>query len=332
MLFGRACAVVGLLAWAVAGAPYRIYVSPGGNDTYSGSLEAPLQTLQAASDRLKAVVALKGLPDGGVEVVLRGGDYYVNNVTLDAAHSGQPGSPVVFKAHEEEHVRIHGGGYQLGTAPWTRLANDEPHMNVGWAKPHRAEWTKHIFRTWLPGKHIAEIKDSVELFCNGKPMTPARYPNRGWLRILDATAPDGGRSYEKFWFSGYDGASGWAPHNTRVCGYLYWDFLYQCTYIEEVHSISAARTVDGEPNPPAGATGMIVAPEYSYGYLKDGRFFVENAELELDSPGEYYFNHITGEVLFWPPEGVTKTSQVAFQPCCTLAANPEANSDSATLV
>ena len=53
------------------------------------------------------------------------GDYYVNNVTLDSTHSGKLGSPVVFKAHNDEHVRIHGGGYQLGTSPWTRLSDDQ---------------------------------------------------------------------------------------------------------------------------------------------------------------------------------------------------------------
>ena len=61
----------------------------------------------------------------------------------------------------------------LGHPPTAQL-HSQYHLNQYFAPPP----------TWL--------QDSVELFCNGKPMTPARYPNQGWLRILDATTPDGG--------------------------------------------------------------------------------------------------------------------------------------------
>jgi hypothetical protein len=112
------CGVV-IAAWLVAlavNAPARgaitLYVSPRGNDSWSGRLpdpasgDGPLATIAGARDiirRMKAGGALKG----AVNVQLRGGHYTLNEpVKFDYRDSGSADSPVTYEAYRGEQPVI----------------------------------------------------------------------------------------------------------------------------------------------------------------------------------------------------------------------------------
>lgn len=82
-----------------------IYVSPNGNDSALGTIDAPLKTLDGARMRVRD---LKAQGISNIEVIFRGGDYYTRNVKFTAEDSGTPQNPIVYKAYPGETPRIKG--------------------------------------------------------------------------------------------------------------------------------------------------------------------------------------------------------------------------------
>ena len=60
---------------APAGSPAEIFVSPAGSNGGDGSEAAPFRTLEKARAVIRSMNASNALPDGGVTVTLRAGDY-----------------------------------------------------------------------------------------------------------------------------------------------------------------------------------------------------------------------------------------------------------------
>ena len=95
-----------------------LYVAPGGDDSWSGTLPAPntggtdgpLATLTGARDTIRGLKVKGATPAGGVTVIVRGGVYLqAQSLELTAEDSGGRQSPVVFQAAPDEEVRLMGG-------------------------------------------------------------------------------------------------------------------------------------------------------------------------------------------------------------------------------
>ncbi len=82
-----------------------IYVSPNGNDSAVGTIDAPLKTLEGAKQRVRELKA-KGMTVS--EVIFRGGDYRIDTVVFDSADSGTEENPIVYRAYEGETPRFKG--------------------------------------------------------------------------------------------------------------------------------------------------------------------------------------------------------------------------------
>lgn len=84
----------------------NLYVSPTGNNAQDGSLQNPLQSIQAAAN----------LATAGTTVYVMGGTY-VENIVLDT-HSGTTAQPIIFRKYDHNEVIIDGGGSNVpeGTA------------------------------------------------------------------------------------------------------------------------------------------------------------------------------------------------------------------------
>ncbi|HPA42299.1 MAG TPA: hypothetical protein PKV69_09820, partial [Candidatus Hydrogenedentes bacterium] len=104
----------------------RLYVAPNGDDTASGANPAadaapqdgPLATLDGARAAVRRLIETKGLPQGGVEVLLRGGVYPLDAaVRFEAADAGRADAPVVYRAVPGEAVILAGGRTVGGFAP-----------------------------------------------------------------------------------------------------------------------------------------------------------------------------------------------------------------------
>ncbi len=88
----------------------EFYVSPDGDDNNRGTLDSPLASLKGAKDAVREYKSIYGLPDGGIVVWFRGGNYStVDSVIFTEQDSGSKDKPIAYRAYKDENVRIMGG-------------------------------------------------------------------------------------------------------------------------------------------------------------------------------------------------------------------------------
>ncbi len=277
----------------------NLYVSPNGNDSWSGRLaspnrtrtDGPFATLERARDAIRALKKQGGLPDGGVTVWLRGGTYtQLTPFELTAEDSGTPQSPITYSAYRNEQVRLVGGKRVTG---WQRVNDDAVLRRLPPAARGKvlvadlqAQGITDFGQMLRRGFGCsAAVPAGLELFYNGKPMPLARYPNEGWLKI--ATTPAGQQGGR---FTCDDPRLRCWTEAKEVWVHGYWTWDWADSY-ERVVSIDAEK-------------GEIVTaePHGVYGYTPGKRFRVLNLLEELDAPGEWYLDRENGLLYFYPPD------------------------------
>jgi parallel beta-helix repeat protein len=272
------------------------YVSPDGDDRWSGTLAAPsadhsdgpFATLERARD---AIRTLNRSPrtDAGAVVYLRGGTYgRTQTFHLEPQDGGSADRAVVYRASPGEHVRLSGGRFVRNFAPVTDpaiLARLEPAARG------------KVLRTNLPEQGITDFGElssrgfhrpiqsaALELFFRGTAMPLAHWPKRGFATI---TATPAGADSGRFTFDD--------PHMARWANapdiwiHGYWKRTW-------ADSFEKIRLIDVEHHEIA-----TEPPHGIYGYSPGGRFVVLNALEELGEPGEWYLDRRTGMLYFWPP-------------------------------
>ncbi|MBI3850164.1 MAG: right-handed parallel beta-helix repeat-containing protein [Verrucomicrobia bacterium] len=284
------------------------YVATNGNDTWSGTLAAPngrktdgpFATLERARDELRKL-KVAGKLKVAVTVHLRSGFYPLEkSFALSQEDSGTEKSPVVYRAYRREEVRLVGGKVITGFKPVT----DTVVLN-------RLEESARgkVLQADLKAIGISDLGEAVtdgkrlELFFADQPMTLARWPNDGFVRIVGVV---GGEPYTSHGIVGdkigkftYDGdrPKRWAAEKDFwLHGYWFWD--WSDSY-EKVESIDADKR-----------TFNLTPPYHGYGYRKGQRYYALNLLAELDAPGEWYLDRQTGILYFWPPSPLEKSRAV----------------------
>ncbi len=240
------------------------FVAPDGNDANAGTMAAPLATWQGARDAVRAA-RQRGAWQGGGVVWFRGGTYAMRStVMLSREDSG-----VAYCAWQDERPVFSGGevmqNFKAATNP--RLPEAARH---------------HVRVATLAGELAAESygfgvwKERVfEVYENGEPLQPARWPNEGWVRTGDVVGDDG-KSF-RFDVARWTDARGMMAHG-------YWHFLWA----DSVLPVSAAD----------GVLTLGEAP--AYGVAAGQPFYVMNVIEELDAPGEWFLDRETGRLYVWP--------------------------------
>ena len=78
--------------------PYTVALGNKGSDANPGTLDLPFKTLGHARDVIREIRnGSGGLPEGGVVVSVRAGDYLFTDgpLLLEQQDSGLPGSPIM---------------------------------------------------------------------------------------------------------------------------------------------------------------------------------------------------------------------------------------------
>ena len=290
-----------------------LYVSPSGNDHWTGRLaepnaghtDGPFTTLERARDELRLH------PAPGATIWLRGDYVLTESFMLDARDSGMPGQPVVYRSMPGEQARLLGG---------KRVTNFRPVSDASVLSRLDPEARLHVVEADLPELGITDFGQfrsrglvrsmspaHLELFFKGRPMTVARWPNEGEMAGLDSAPgftriagwPEGaghddehGREIGSLtggFFYDSDRPGRWATlDNVWLHGYWAWDWANS---YEAVESIDVERRLI-KTKPPHG----------SWGFRTGNRFYFLNVLEELDQPGEFYVDRQTGKLYFWPPE------------------------------
>jgi hypothetical protein len=179
-----------------------LYVSTDGNDAWSGTLpepnagktDGPFATLQRARDEIRKRKASGPLPAGGIVVELRGGIHSLSGpLELTAQDSGTQEAPIVYRARKGQPVRLVGGRVVIG---WKQVKDPAVLERLD-ASARGHVWQanlKALGITDLQGINSPTIYQSdpgLELFFQDKPMTLARYPNSGYMRIASVLDAEG---------------------------------------------------------------------------------------------------------------------------------------------
>jgi len=286
---------------------YELYVSPAGRDDGDGTKARPFNTLEQARDAVRALRAQGQLPHGAT-VWLRGGTYERREpFRLTAEDAGAPTAPVTFRAVPGETARLVGGAQVTNFVKVT-----DPAILDRLAPAARS----HVLQADLRALGITEygkvvspggqpcmyraaslrgaVADMTVFAFNGQPMTLARWPNTGFVKIQQVTggqpAPIQGINGDKIGKFTYEGdrPARWVKETGAwLHGYWFWDWSDEYQPVQSIDT--ATRTI------------MLKPPYHMYGYRPGQRYYALNLLCELDTPGEWYLDRQTGLLYFWPP-------------------------------
>ncbi len=335
-MLGAICGCAALVAGGqdqAAPRPATFFVSPQGNDVWSGKLpqpnqagnDGPFASLERARDEIRRLKAENGLPPGGVVVELTAGRHERRTVfALAAEDSGTAEAPVVYRGQSGAEVVVTGGmvvgGWQpvadpamlerlpaaargqvvqtdlkaLGIDQYGDLAVDPAFNLQQMVAKADAQGEYTIGST--PPKAGDSSPERIELFCNNEPMDLARGPNEdeGYIRIGE-TLGENIREVRGYKTSieGIFHYEGDYPKRWAGENAPYVCGTWARDWSEQRHRI---ETHDLENRV------LAVAPPYHYyGYGKGQWFYGFNLLAELDRPGEWYLDRESGILYFWPP-------------------------------
>jgi len=294
-----------LISAALGAAPGTIYVSTGGNDSWTGTCpqrtgisetNGPFRSLERARNEIRRLKETGLLPQAGLTVEVQKGSYWLDKpFELTAADSGTPARPITYRAQPGAEVRLVGGRELTRFAP---VSDPDVLARLdGAARGHVLQAdlkalgiTDYGKQDWNTGNGLA----GLELFFESRPMTLARWPNRGFTPVVDVAGPlvknSRGQDTCKEGRIVYEGdrPSRWVKEKDGwVHGYWFHDWSDQR---HPIQSIDPQKHI------------LAVKPPYHpSGYRKDRWFYGFNLLMELDSPGEWYLDRGTGLLYFWPP-------------------------------
>lgn len=290
--------VIACFSFISANAKVKCYVSPKGDDKNSGTKRDPVATLERAQQLVRQIKK-DGMPDGGVEVILEEGTYFINKtLVFRAEDSGTKGAPVVYRAAKDEQVVISGGRK----------------LNRWKSKDGR------IYQIQLPKEKDKEW-NVRHLFINGKRVVRARTPNvnasEKYITMLSSVRERVENSNEQIeqnidWITGiYDSKDQWRGDDRFVVSVdSQWiDDWGNIQDVELVVLTNWATTHKKIKSVVPDKGEVILKPPhvkyFGYNAPKQGwPCYFENALEFLDTENEWYFDRVKGILYCIPPEGV----------------------------
>ena len=291
----------------------QIYVSTEGDDSAAGTESAPLATLEAARD---AVRALSREQYSGAQVIIRGGEYRRDTTfKLTAEDGGSDGFSVSYVAYEDE-TPVFTGAATLNPEKFTepdeafRSLLPEESKDKVLAYDLAADGLDYA-RYERTGIHNAILPDN-RIYVGDVRCTQARYPNLNRSNSISnyvyATKTSNNESEGYYSFYDESGrAASWSEEsrkNARMNGFF---------PIDWIQSSADIVGIDEE-------TGYVVYTPTNGDYgkvIQNSRYAFYNVPEELDAPMEYYINRDTGMLYIYLPDGWQESGVTIGQSLCT---------------
>lgn len=291
------------------------YVSPFGSVGAAGTESDPFKTIKQARDAVREF-SEQGY-DVDLEVLFREGNYAMHDsVVFSSADSAAEGVRITYRAVRGEQV-IFFGGASLPAAAFKPLRSDDSRADTIIDEharkkiryiPLKAHGIHDFGERSYHGFRVGRGKTPpMELFINGRAMTPARWPNEG-LAPMDKEVSLEERIIE----AGDD----WTPSSPTGKGgtftvdfdrLKYWgaaedmwlDGLVANDWSWQSHSIAS---IDAENRT------LTLRDPAPYKIKMTPCFYVENLLEEIDMPGEYFIDRKTGFLYLYPPQDMAADS------------------------
>ncbi len=270
-----------LLSFLTCSASEDLFVSPDGNDAWSGKLNAPnaaksdgpfatVSRAQKAVRELKVAQPERKTP---ISVQLRGGMYALKDpIVFTSEDSGSAAGPIIYSAAPGEMPVLSGGVKLSGFK-----ADEKGRWVLQIPEVQKGEWTFN------------------QLWVNGERRYRPRLPKNSYYTIegeVPATPAAGGKGYDRFKFRKGEIKSDWKNRDdVEVLTFHQWEM-----------SRFLIANVDDEKQI-VQFTGRTISAEH-WSALKTGwRYIVENVAEALDQPGEWYLDRKSGMLTYIPKPG-----------------------------
>ncbi len=275
---------------------FEVFVSPAGNDTNDGSRGDPFATLKRARNALRSA-GKKGIKGPMAVRILPGTYTATETFTLDENDSGTEDAPIVYRAETFGKSIFYGGVKLSGFAPVTdtKVLERLPETARGKVLQCNLKALGITDYGELKVRGFAQPPSppTLELFVNKKPMTVARWPDKGFVGIRRLIQPgskaDGTPSVFEYISDRHER---WlAAEDPWLFGYFH--FLWADATIK-------IGGIDPEKNT------ITTAEPYHYGgrgmSTRQGiQYYAFNLLEEIDTPGEWYLNRDAGILYLYPP-------------------------------
>lgn len=282
----RLCAAFGLsvfivMGWAAAMSAQDFFVSPQGNDAWSGRLadpnsektDGPFATLQRAQQAVRELRQKEPNRERPVVVAIRGGRYFLAEpLRFGPVDSGTEKSPTIYQAYQSE-IPVFSGGVSLN----------------GWTVDDQGRW--HLV--------LEDVKAGrwkfAQLFVNGQRRYRPRLPKKGYYTIAERVPPPPEKQKQgddRLQYADAEFDSRW-----QNLGDVEVNIFHQW-------SMSRMRlaTIDVDKKLAVFKRGTGF-DSYWAQFLKGHRYYIENVKEALAEPGEFYLDSTTGELTYLPQPG-----------------------------
>ena len=246
------------------------YVSPDGNDIWSGTHpspkghDGPFATIARARDAIRSLKRA-GQLENPVIVFIRKGTYYLTEpLVFTPEDSGTAAFPITYAAYPHEKPVISGGA----PIKTPLVKSDDGTVKTALPTVSKGEWYFY------------------QLFVNGERRTRARMPNDGYFQMEGQMKLEGPAF---FTFRDGDIKKEWAGRgDVDVIGLAKWAEIRMP--IVEVDEANRTATLTKQV-PPSNWRGC-----------KNPRYWIENAPEALDDPGEWRLDKHTGILSLIPQQ------------------------------
>lgn len=284
------------------------YVAESGNDHNAGTKWKPFASLEVARDAIR-----KNPKKGGHTVWIRGGRYFFDQtLEFNGQDSGTKARPNVYKAVPGEQVFFDGGKALKASVCSTvtdpkilkRLVPDakDKIVQIDLKKLGITDFGELGHR----GFRRAYIPAPLELFIDNGAQQIARYPNRGEKHIKLGEVLESGSNPRRRNYSMVPATFKYETERAErwtEAEDLYISGYFRFGYADDTLKVAKIDTENGT---------MTTELPHLYGFKKVGlsQWYAINLIEEIDVPGEYCVDRKSGLLLFMPPEGFNKKSQI----------------------
>ncbi len=269
----------------------HFYISPDGNDNWSGQLvspkpdtsDGPFATIQRARDAIREL-KLAGEFDAPVTVFLRSGYYFLTEpLFFEPQDSGETSQKITYRAYPGEQPVI-SGGHRLEN--WEHVRNNRWKCQVPWVSQDR------IFQ---------------QLFINDERRFRARTPNEGYYRVRENIGLPPNASYntpqDKFKFFPGDIIAGWRNLNdVEIVVLHFW---------VDTHLPIDSVDIENQIVRFSKKSRRRFTDDFSQ---NGARYYVDNVYAGMDQDGEWYLEQDTGMLTYLAKEEENLNQAEVFAP------------------
>lgn len=286
------------------------YVSVEGDDSNDGTIEKPFRPPERARDELRKIIANGKLPVGGFTVYIKSGVYTFpkTGFKLTDSDSGTEECPITYTSYGDENAQFV-GGVTIDMSKFQRVSDEKVLSRIydESARPFIYQYDLsnadglELYNADQTSSNLYSNQEPIELICDEKVQTPARWPNKDdsgneTFTYVDTVVSNDPNASFSFKINDIysDRMAYWKKAD--------WKTMY-------MHGFFVADWLDSRVGVNNIRNNVISSSSSPTDSLKKGRaFYFYNLLPELDRPEEYFIDVDNKTLYYFPSQDATGDS------------------------